>query len=306
MRFALLFALLSLHVACAFSQAPSCHQQGRVRVFYDTEGQHAVDPGDRNGDQVPDQVEDILTQTLAAQTLFVEVLQFPDPFQTERFREARFLDIHLRHRDVLKSNGVAYDELQRFKRPQDPEGTLSLCFNVATSVRANANLTPAHEFFHIVQNSITYFKNSWFTEGTARWSESGLELGALGAVVPLPAWPLSDEQAAGIFTASYEASQRFWNPLAARVDPQEALPASPALSRLQAMTYADGTPVLKDLRFTAWSFIREVLLELGRIDDTAFRDLGYDRWSEENQRSPKNNAFILDAVTRVVGKREEK
>jgi len=299
-------AFVLLFAAHAFAQTSLCHQQGRVRVFYHSEGQHAVDPADSNGNQIPDQVEDILTQTLAAQTLFVEVLQFPDPFSTERFREAKYLDIHLRHRDVLKSNGVAYDELQRFKRPQDPEGTLSLCFNVATSVKAHANLTPAHEFFHIIQNSVTYFKNSWYTEGTARWSESSLGAGALGPIVPLPAWPLSDEQAAEIFTASYEASQRFWNPLATRLDPHDALPPSPAFSRLQAMTYVDGTPVLKDTRFTGWAFIREVLLELGRIDDTAYRDLGYERWSEENQRSPKNNAFILDAVVRIVRQHETK
>lgn len=306
MHFALSVAFFLLAAVLAFAQTPSCHQQGRIRIFYHTEDQHAVDSTDSNGNQIPDQVEDILTQTLAAQTLFVEVLQFPDPFQTERFREAKFLDINLRHRDVLKSNGVAYDELQRFKRPQDPEGTLSLCFNVATSVQANANLTPAHEFFHIIQNSVTYFKNSWYTEGTARWSESGLGIGALGPVTPLSAWPLSDEQAAAIFTASYEAAPRFWNPLAARLDSQDALPASPALSRLQVMTYVDGTPVLKDTRFTGWAFIREVLLELGRIDDTAYRDLGYERWSEENQRSSKNNAFILDAVVRIARSHEKK
>ena len=62
-----------------------------------------------------DQAEDILTQVMAAHLLFVDVLGFPDPFQTERFRSARFLDITIRSKSVLKCNGLPYDELQRSK-----------------------------------------------------------------------------------------------------------------------------------------------------------------------------------------------
>jgi len=44
---------------------------------------------------------------------------------------------------------VTFDEIQHYHRPGDPEGTGSLGFSVATSVHAPANLTPAHEMFHI-------------------------------------------------------------------------------------------------------------------------------------------------------------
>ena len=279
------------------------HQSGRIRVFYHTEGQHAVDATDANKSGVSDQVEDVLTQTLAAQTMWVEVLGFPDPFQTERFRSAKFLDIHLRHKDLLKSNGVTYDELQHFNRPGDPKDTVILCFNVATSVKAPANLTPAHEFFHVIQNSVTYVKNSWFTEGTARWSERALGAGDLGPVHDLPTWPLAEDKAATVFAMKYDASENFWNPICAKLDPDGTIPASPALQRLEAMRYTDGTPVLKDLRLTGWKFIREVLDGLAEADDVAFREFGYDRWSEDNQRSPRNNAFILGVVEAVMKRR---
>lgn len=85
----------------------------------------------------------------------------------------------------------------------------------------------------------------------------------------------------------YEASEHFWNPLAARLDKRGTLPQSSALETLRAMRYTDGSPVLKDPELTGAEFIREVLVELGRVDDVAFRELGYDRWSEENQRSAK-------------------
>ena len=112
-------------VFCGNAQdvSPKVHQAGDVRIHYDVRGEHAVDLADANGNGVPDQVEDVLTQVLAARMVFVEVLGFPEPMKTERFRAASFIDIHLRSRDVLKMNGVAYDELQRYKKPGDPEGT---------------------------------------------------------------------------------------------------------------------------------------------------------------------------------------
>ncbi|HEY1051272.1 MAG TPA: hypothetical protein VGE39_15985 [Prosthecobacter sp.] len=281
--------------------AQHCHQQGNVRIFYHTEGQHAVEPADVNANSVPDQVEDAMTQIIAARLLFVEALGFPDPFQGERFRSASFLDVHFRHKDILKSNGVAYDELQRYKRPQDPPGTLSLCFNMATSVRPSTNLTPSHEFFHIIQNGVTCFKNSWYTEGTARWSERGLGAGGLGPARLANVWPGTDEERAALFQRSYDASEFFWNVLARQHDKDKGeIPASAALTRLQAMRYVDGTPVLRDTQFTGWRFIRTVLLELGKVQAAAAKGLGYDAWSEANQKSPQNGPHILRAVQAVA------
>lgn len=279
-------------------------ESGRIRVFYYTEGYHAVDPTDLNRNGIPDQVEDLLTQTLAAQTLFVDVLRFPDPFSTERFHRASFLDIHLRHKDVLKKRrGEAYDELQAFKRRKDPEGTLCLCFNVATSVSPPKELTPTHEFFHIIQNSVTYFKNRWYTEGTARWAERAMGKGALGPVRLSGTWPATEERASRLFAMAYDASEQFWNPLLAGMDGcGETLPDSPAMKGLLAMTYVDGTKVLRDKQLKGWKFIREVLVALGEADDVAFSELGYDRWSEENQRSPRNDAYIFRTVMTVARK----
>ena len=304
---AMITALVVLMSVAGQAAEDRMHQAGNIRVFYQTEGQHAVEVEDRNQNCVPDQVENVLTQTVAAHLLFVEVLGFPDPLQTERFRTASFLDIQIRHKDnKLKHHGIAYDELQRFNKPGDPKGTVSIGFSVASSVKAVSNLTPAHEFFHLIQYSTTYFKNSWYAEGTARWSEYGLGIGTLGPAQKLDSWPLTENQATAVFEMSYKASEHFWNPLAARLDDRGIIPDSPALKRLQAMIYTDGTPVLKDLRLTGWAFIRDVILELGKIDDVAYRELGYDNWSEENQFSPKNNAFIMRAVEVVVQRHERR
>ena len=99
---------------------------------------------------------------------------------------------------------------------------------------------------------------------------------------------------------TYDASEHLWNPLASQTGKDSTITDSPALKQLQSMTYTDGTAVLKDLQLTGWAFIRDVVLELGQIDDIAFRELGYDRWSEENQRSVKNDAYLFRAIEHVI------
>ena len=279
------------------------HRVGKMRIFFDTEGIHAVDDVDANGDGVPDQVEDIAKQTWAAYSLFVETLGFPDPFQTDRYKTAAFLDIHLLDRSVLGHNGVAYDELQRFRRPQDGNETRTLCFDVATSVKASSNLTPAHEFFHIIQNSVTYFKNSWYTEGTARWSERALGLGGVGEIRYHGPWPLSADDTSKIFEMRYDSSVNFWNPLAMRDDPRDVIPEDQVCPELRRLTYSNRAKILQDFQLSGWEFMREVLLELGKADDVAFRELGYTRWSEDNQKSKDNSRFIYEAVMEVVRRR---
>lgn len=286
--------------------AEHLHQSGKFRVFYETEGKNAVELADANQNRVPDQVEDVLTQARGAWMLLVDTLEFPDPFKTERFREASFLDIRFRHRDVLGSSGKAYDELQRSRRAYDPPGTRTLSFNVATSVHAATNLTPAHELFHIIQYSTTYFKNRWFTEGTARWSEKALGTGGLGPVRYRGPWPLAEKERTELFETTYDASGRFWNALAIEDDPEGAIPESAVSSELKELTYVNGEKVLKDLRLNGWRLMREVLNGLNKADDIAFRELGYDRWSEANQTSPKNSPFILKTVMEIVEARKTK
>ena len=293
-------------VATARKSLRHDYRLGKIRIFYDTEGSNAIDSVDANHNGLPDQVEDIAKQTWAAHTLFVETLGFPDPFKTERFSRAAFLDIHLLNKSTLGSNGVAYDELQRFRRPTDPEGTGTICFNVATSVKAPSNLTPAHEMFHLIQYSVTYFKNAWYTEGMARWSERALGLGGVGEVRYRGPWPLPKEKLNALFDMSYQASVDFWNPLAVMDDSGGAIPEDRVSRELRQLTYSSGEKVLLDFHLNGWELMREVLLELGKADRVAFRELGYTRWSEDNQNSKKNSPFIYQVVMDVLRRRGHK
>ncbi len=62
------------------------------------------------------------------------------------------------------------------------------------------------------------------------------------------------------------------------------------------MRYSDGQPVLRDMNLNGIKVMRDILEELGRMDDIAFEKLGYESWSEDNQRSDSNSRFAYEAV----------
>lgn len=97
-----------------------------------------------------------------------------------------------------------------------------------------------------------------------------------------------------------QAAESFWIPLAAKMNNKGVIPFTPAIYKIMPLTYANEKPVFKNMRFPGWMFVRDVLIELGRMDDIAFRELGYQEWTAENQASPENNKYIMDAISTVV------
>ena len=67
------------------SVLPKHHVLGPIRVFYAVDGKSAISTADKDSSGVPDQVEDVAKQIWAAHRLFCGVLDFPDPFQSQRY-----------------------------------------------------------------------------------------------------------------------------------------------------------------------------------------------------------------------------
>ncbi|MHC2068177.1 hypothetical protein ACYFX5_11935 [Bremerella sp. T1] len=274
---------------------------GKFRIFYTLKGESAVAPDDHDRSGVPDRVEDVARQLNVAYRLYCEVLQFPDPLTSSRFKEATCIQVTLLHR--AKGNGVAYDAMSR-ARPMNgirPDERV-LAITIGSHVDPIHNVTPAHEMFHLIQYGATYFKNRWYLEGMTRWFEHGICHQALGDLRYDPAgpWPQSHGQQSKIFQQSYDAEYTLWNPIAAATDADTSLPKTSALRKLAAIRYSDGSPVMQDLNLQGASVMRSILIELGHLDDEAFQKLGYDRWSEKNQSSPGNNPFIYLGVMRAL------
>ncbi len=121
-------------------------------------------------------------------------------------------------------NGSAGDAIVNYHRPSDPpEGVEVLTIDLSAKLPPR-NLSPAHELFHQFQNGYSQFKNAWYYEGMARWSEDLFRSGA-GAADALPA---SGTELEALFARSYDAS-RTWQALARATDPEGRVRLPPAL-----------------------------------------------------------------------------
>ncbi|MBC8353936.1 MAG: hypothetical protein H8E66_18220 [Planctomycetes bacterium] len=277
---------------------------GKVRVFYATEGKAAVPPEDANSNSVPDHVEDVAKQLWAAHQLFCTALEFPDPFESERYAGITCVELRIWDRtEIGGGNGVAFESAQRARTiPEGKRDDRALVMSIGKHVDARKNVTPAHEFFHLIQYSTTYFKNPWYLEGLARWSEHALGGDGVGQVKysTRGPWPQKAENLSQLFKMSYDAEHVLWNSLAMRADRRGVIPRVQVPETLRNLRYSDGTPVLRDYKLHGAPLMRNVLIELGKADDIAFGKLGYRDWSEDNQRAAKNSPYIYEAIMNAL------
>lgn len=306
-------ALTALLVVFASASMATAAQQGvlkehyvlkPVRVFYSKTGKDAVPPDDADRNGVPDRVEDIAKQVWAAHHLFCEVLKFPDPLGSERYRKVNCIQVSLR--DLGGGNGLAFSSSQRAR--QIPEGRSTdraIVMSVNCRLNPMKNITPAHETFHLVQYGTTYFKNSWFLEGMARWSEHALAREGLGQVKysPRGPWPQKLQHQKLLVNMTYNAEHVLWNPIARQTDRNGVLSRKRLGPKLTSLRYSDRTPVLRDRSLHGAEIMRDIVIELGKVDDVAFAELEYESWSEKNQRAKENNPYIYKAVMDVFRRR---
>lgn len=279
------------------------------RLFYTVEGDSAVPTADRNENDVPDHIEDVAKQLWASHQLYCHVLKFPDPFESARYDGVTCIEAYVRERSEIGGrNGVAYENPQRAKPiPEGMPTDRTLVMGIGNHVDARKNITPAHEMFHLIQYGATYFKNRWYLEGMARWSEHGLQLDGVGNIKYSEhgPWPHSPADLSEVFQMTYEAEFAVWNPLALRTDAIGLLPRDQLPAELVALRYSDGTPVLRDHLLNGAVVMRDVLNELAKQDDIAYQDLGYEDWSEDNQRSSQNDRYIYQAIMDALRKHTE-
>ncbi len=309
--FAVLFAGTSLAAdepADARSDERSSFVRGKVRVFYSLSGESAVPADDRDGNGTPDRVEDIALQVWAAREFYCGWLGYPDPFASARFGQVDCIEVGIHSRKKLgEKNGVAYRMPQKAKSVREGNpGDRALVLAVANTVDPVRNATPAHEWFHLIQYGATYFSNAWFLEGMARWSEAAWRQdGKPAAGLARPAeWEPDHPKTMELFGMRYDAAAAFWNPLAAayeeRVDSAASTKDLP--DSLRALSYSDGSLVLRDPHLPGAALMREILAELAEVDDRAQQEIGYKEWSLANQGAPENNRFLFQAVREVLRK----
>lgn len=317
-RFVALFVLLG---AMASPSLTSAQQKKRteltehfvydeVRIFYVKEGTGAVSPVDVDQNGVPDQVENVAKQIWAAHHLFCDVLKFPDPFESERYKGVNCIQVSIRDRSEMSNlNGVAYSRAQRARSiPEGKSTDRAIVMAIATQVDPIKNATPTHETFHLIQYGTTYFKNSWYLEGMARWAEHATAKDGLGEVKysPRGPWPQIPLHLKQLVNMKSESEHVLWNPIASRTDRDGFLSGVKLGKKLAGLTYADGSPVLQDRFLQGGEVMRDILVELGKQDDAAFEDLKYEKWTEETVRAMENNPYIYKAIMDGLRKHDSK
>lgn len=264
------------------------HQNGGFLLHYALEGNNALnDPIDVNFNGVPDIVEDTGLQLQVMHELLMH-FEFRPPLMLDRYARQGAKVVHVRFLD-MKGNGTAMDE------PRTPLGQpCGLLINLSTKL-SHGNLTPAHEYFHLMQYAYAPYKRSWYLEGMARWSESllGWDVSFGGSTKKT-----RKPQPAKIFEMSYEAYSSYWQAFAkdSRLSPEHDLPRKIVQAR-----YTNGDPVLKDNRIYGVDRMKtalEALLEQGLIDS---KRLGLDpaSWPESVQRDPVHDQVIWNVLERL-------
>lgn len=268
------------------------HRAEEFRVFYTLSGvRDALPPNSRrdaDGDGTPDFVQDVAAQLVAARRVFTEVLGLRHPFQSPRYGgKPKVVNVNLM--DFDEGNGTTYDELSWSRRGDDSEEVHSLAVDLSRKLKAD-NVTMAHEVFHLFQNGYTMFKNRWYTEGTARWSESAIDRDGY----PAGQAPQTEAERAELFQKAYNAVE-FWNRVCLDADPEGA----PIPEELRALRYlGSGKPIITAEKVHGAAYMKALLERLGEADRAMSRDKGREpyRWTEDEQRDPANDESIWKAV----------
>jgi len=115
-------------------------------------------------------------------------------------------------------------------------------------------------------------------------------------------WPQSKSQQQELFNLAspYGSESVFWNPLAKLADRSGKIAPKEIGKSVRSLRYSNGKPVINDLKLNGSKFMIDVLEELGKMEDVAFEELGYEKWTEKNQKSIKNSSYIYKAVMQAA------
>lgn len=293
--------LLLIFAAVPLTVNAAVYQQGIVYVIYDETGENAPkNMTDANANGVPDMVEDVATQVNAARELFNGEFNFPDPLKSPRFKDVTCIEIDIMAKTKeKKSNGTAYSGVRKNSKHNPNERALHI--RIANTLDPHKNSTPTHEYFHLIQYGATYFRNKWFLEGMARWSQDSVQkIDKYPDGGNLPQTLNSAAAENKIFQGSYDTANSLWYPLAVNMNDKAKIPAR----LVNKYRYVDGSPVFHDDVFYGPNVMREMLNVMKSKEEFAATSEQYanvGEWRKKGQSDKRNNKIIMDCVKEVYG-----
>lgn len=293
-----LLFLASLQIACA-EQPPSAqsacrtvdlknaqhfnqvYKKDEFQVFYSTLANSAhrlKNSKDQNKNGIPDYVEDVMTQAIASREIF-KAAGFRHPLNSPRYQNVENISIFIQS---LKGNGVAYEAPARHPNMIHAM-PYSLVLHISTDLRdfpGNYWTTVTHELFHLYQYGYTQFKNTWYLESLANWSERALRIDLSTGTKKLPTLPQNVARLEkDILGQGYH---HLWRRLAV-IEKKDRLSIPP---HLQKMRYSDGSLVFKDQEWRNTALVLNVMQNLERASLNISQEKKWDayNWKEADQR----------------------
>ena len=289
----ILIMIIGLLLAIMPTADAAVYRQGVVYVIYAEDV--IKDKADINSNDVPDFVEDVATQVNAARELFKDVFNFPDPLESERFKNATSIEVDIEDKEAIKRSGQAFSGVRKNSKHDPNERSLHI--RVANTVNPRTNATPEHEYFHLIQYGATYFRNGWFLEGMARWSEDSIsEIKNYPSAVGI-SFKLKDKKYRNeIYQEKYKTARTFWFPVAISMDDKVKIPDS----IMNKYRYVDGTPVFHDDIIYGPNVMLAVIREMKSKEEVAAENFGgFENWRKNGQRDEQNNEIIFECVRNV-------
>lgn len=264
------------------------------RIFYTLKGKDAlpeVNRVDLDKNKIPDYIENIAFRLQLTKLVLIDELGFKNPLKSNRYKDVKYIDIHILN-DDSSSTG---DGIHQFDYVSlDNKDFKSIVMKLKTNL-SNNTLTPTHEYFHIIQNAYSMFKNRWYTEGTARWSEKVFEEGT-GRRDALPS---NIEELNILLNRTYDAKY-FWRKITYECDTNNGkFPYKSWMSE----SIGNYPKLLEDNRIYGYEFMRVFLENLDLQDDIVSKKRGFEEfvWKESEQKDNKNNnKYILKALNDTI------
>lgn len=276
----------------------SVYKSGKFRIYYSknpSSPDYLTDMTDQNSNNIPDYVENIAIQANAT-TDALTYLGFTHPLESERYKGvAEYIDIHV---NLSSGNGLAYEGVTNYINKINKENKCTLILQVRKNLENfPANwATVAHEIFHLYEYGYSQFKEGWYIESMAKWSENVLRAEQLNeGTVELP--KTINELNNSVYGVEYN---QLWYRLAYLSDSSTGQLVLP--SELLNRTYINGSKVFKNEIFKGHSFMKKVLENFKlKSDQISFQNnWNPHRWSESAQLNTSNRAYMLDAIQETM------
>jgi hypothetical protein len=237
---------------------------GPYAIYYTLDGPDAIVPElplEQRKQQAAKIVAELGRQLVEADRYYSKTLGLTPPLQNKRYRNVPAIDVHVI--DLGEKTGSTGDGVitYAYHHFKSPSPAIT----IAVSNRWHPpNLTPNHEMFHAYQYGYTFFKTPWFLEGLARSMEHGFS----DKPVRTEPLPITSQALQAIMQRSYRADV-FWNRL---------------------------------MQLCGTQLVRPLLERLQSLDQIAAKSRGLDAsdWPEDEQRSARNNPYLLQGVKQSI------